>query len=55
MEYFEEGDKCLAECGGQLKYEPDGECHCHMSSPCFACVNSYLKCDKCGLDARYYE
>ena len=45
---IEEGDSCS--CGGTFEYIPNGECTCHIAPPCSACVNSILKCNKCGMD-----
>lgn len=44
----EEGDAC-AECGaGKMEYERDDVCSCHISPPCYACVNTKLTCTACG-------
>jgi hypothetical protein len=43
-----EGDTCT-DCGkGTLRFVPNGDCFCHLSPPCSACVESVLECDKCG-------
>ena len=52
---YEEGENCPAFCSGVLQYERDGSCSCHINPPCYSCMNSYLACQKCGLDARDYK
>ena len=42
------GDPCPdGECGGSLSWSPDGDCSCHMSPPCLACVPGILHCGEC--------
>jgi hypothetical protein len=45
----QEGDICgIDGCTGILAYEKAGECTCHISPPCSACVNANLTCPECG-------
>lgn len=47
-ETIEEGARCVACEVGHLRFVPNGECCCHVSPPCGACVDAFLQCDKCG-------
>ena len=47
----EEGGKCPFCEKGHLQYEEVEECSCHVSPPCFACVDAILICDSCGEPA----
>ena len=46
--FYEEGDKCPECREGKLEYVRDGDCSCHISAPCSACVSMALECNKCG-------
>ena len=49
---MEEGDYCVEDnCNGRYLFQPDGECTCHISPPCAACVGSRLVCSNCGTNA----
>lgn len=52
---IEEGAKCPSCNEGVFEFVPDGVCTCHIVPPCSACVNSYLKCNKCGFNIRDEE
>lgn len=43
------GDECpVAGCTGKLVFVPDGDCSCHVVSPCVACETAKLVCVACG-------
>lgn len=49
--FVEEGDKCpYHDCGGIIELARSGDCTCHIAPPCGACVDSYLRCPRCGAD-----
>lgn len=41
-------------CGGALVAEP-GDCSCHISPPCNACIEAVLVCEECGFEVEYEE
>ena len=46
-----EGDKCrMPECDGRYGYRSLSNCYCHISSPCYECVENPLVCLDCGDD-----
>ena len=54
-EFLEEGDDCsVFECSGTMEYPPVEDCSCHISPPCFNCVENQLVCNKCGLTGEEY-
>lgn len=45
----EEGDKCrMLECEGKYGYHPVENCSCHISPPCYKCVENPMVCLDCG-------
>lgn len=45
---FEEGDECGEDgCDGVLEIERDGECTCHIASPCIPCETAKIVCPQC--------
>ena len=54
---IEEGQPCFDGCEGHFTYHPNGECKCDNGrrEPCGACLDAYLACDVCELDATTVE
>jgi hypothetical protein len=51
----DEGDLCpfcQAQEGveAQLEYVRKGECSCHITAPCWSCLEMYLQCPVCGVN-----
>lgn len=50
---YDEGDNCpLCEKHNEvaaLAYTRWGDCTCHISPPCSACVDAHLQCEMCGF------
>lgn len=47
----EEGETCnRAGCTGKLEYVRQGDCTCHISTPCAACLSMKLSCPECGWE-----
>ncbi len=47
----DEGDDCHIEgCAGFYELHRIGDCRCHISPPCNACVEAPLVCSACGHD-----
>ena len=53
--FYEERDKCPKCYEGTLEYVREGECSCHISAPCSACVNMILVCNKCCYQPDEWE
>lgn len=49
IEDLEEGSPCTQEgCDGHYDAVAGRNCSCHISPPCYPCVEDGLECDECG-------
>lgn len=50
LQNLEEGQYC-PNCGGLVLFKVPENCSCHISPPCWACIESRPECKECGCDS----